>query len=354
MLGLVENLGLHGVVLAIAKVYVGMLAATILFIATNAGVIGASRITYSMASHRQLPEIFRRLHPKLKTPWLALIVFGGDRADDLPALRQGRLSRPHVRVRRDALVHDRARLGDRLRVKATRRGAGVARAAEHPVPRASSWPLFAIVGGLGTGAAWLVVVVQDGPTRYAGLAWLAAGFIFYVLYRRRLRLPLAATMRAPVPLGPALALEYRSILVPIVAGAASNEAVEVAARLATERAGRIVLLRVIVVPLELPLDADLSDRARRGDTSCSTRRARSPSPTAFARSSASSARGNAGRAIVEEAERRGSEIIVLGAPRGHAPRNLRPHGRLRPEARSLPRDGRRRQEGRVSDRRRGA
>src|SRR5436309_302675 len=76
VLGLVENLGLHGVLLQIAKIYVGILAATILFIATNAGVIGASRITYSMATYRQLPEVFRRLHPKLKTPWLALIVFG--------------------------------------------------------------------------------------------------------------------------------------------------------------------------------------------------------------------------------------------------------------------------------------
>src|SRR5438067_7260637 len=77
VLGLVENLGLHGVVLSAAKVYVGILAATILFIATNAGVIGASRITYSMATYRQLPEVFRRLHPRLKTPWLSLLVFAG-------------------------------------------------------------------------------------------------------------------------------------------------------------------------------------------------------------------------------------------------------------------------------------
>ena len=77
VLGLVENLGLHGGFLSAAKVYVGVLAATILFIATNAGVIGASRITYSMASHRQIPEVFRRLHHKLKTPWLALILFAG-------------------------------------------------------------------------------------------------------------------------------------------------------------------------------------------------------------------------------------------------------------------------------------
>ena len=77
VLGLVENLNLHGAFLSAAKIYVGVLAATILFIATNAGVIGASRITYSMSSYRQLPEVFRRLHPKFKTPWLSLLVFAG-------------------------------------------------------------------------------------------------------------------------------------------------------------------------------------------------------------------------------------------------------------------------------------
>ena len=43
VLGLVENLGIGGASLSVLKVYVGILAATILFIATNAGIIGASR-----------------------------------------------------------------------------------------------------------------------------------------------------------------------------------------------------------------------------------------------------------------------------------------------------------------------
>ena len=46
-------------------------------IATNAEVIGAPRITYAMAGYRQCPEAFRRLPPKLKTPWLSLVVFAG-------------------------------------------------------------------------------------------------------------------------------------------------------------------------------------------------------------------------------------------------------------------------------------
>src|SRR6187397_757491 len=77
ILGVVQNLGLEGGVLDALKIYVGVLAATILFIATNAGVIGASRITYSMATYRQIPEVFRRLHPRFKTPWLSIALFAG-------------------------------------------------------------------------------------------------------------------------------------------------------------------------------------------------------------------------------------------------------------------------------------
>ena len=97
----------------------------------------------------------------------------------------------------------------------------------------------------------------------------------------------------------------------------SREAVEVAARLATERAGRIVLLRVIVVPLELPLDADLAEQLEDADELLDEARAVAAPYGVRTVERVVRAR-NAGRAIVEEAERRGTEIIVLGAPRGHA------------------------------------
>jgi APA family basic amino acid/polyamine antiporter len=147
------------------------------------------------------------------------------------------------------------------------------------------------------------------------MAWLAVGFVFYVLYRRALNLPLLGTNRSPVPLGPALALEYRSILVPIVAGPESQEAVEVAARLATERAGRIVLLRVIVVPLELPIDADLSEQVEEAHELLDQAHAIAAPYGVRAVERVVRAR-QAGRAIVEEADRRVTEVVVLGARRG--------------------------------------
>ncbi len=314
VLGLVENLGLHGFMLATAKVYVGILAATILFIATNAGVIGASRITYAMSSHRQLPEMFRRLHPKLKTPWLALLVFGA--IGPTIFLLSGKVDFLGRMYAFGAMLSFTIAAASviALRVR-DRDGESQWRARPNLTIRGVSWPLFAIFGGLGTGIAWLVVVVQDPATRYAGFAWLAVGFIFYPLYRRHAHLPLTVTARAPLPLGPALALEYRSILVPIVTGPESHDAVEVAARLATERAGRIVLLRVIVVPLELPLDADLAAELAEADRVLDEARAIAAPYGVRVVERVVRAR-HAGRAIVDEAERRVSEIIVLGAPRG--------------------------------------
>src|SRR6202012_4167404 len=68
VLGIVSRPGVDGPVLTIAKDYVGVLAATILFIATNAGLIGISRLSWSLSEHRQLPSIFSQLHPRYRTP----------------------------------------------------------------------------------------------------------------------------------------------------------------------------------------------------------------------------------------------------------------------------------------------
>jgi APA family basic amino acid/polyamine antiporter len=175
------------------------------------------------------------------------------------------------------------------------------------------WPVFAVIGGLGTGIAWLVVVVQDAPTRYAGLGWLIAGFIFYPLYRRRLREPLRKTVRAPVVIMGA-ELEYRSILVPVAPGYPSNEAMDVACRLSRERRSRIVAVTVIEVPLELPLDAYLPEQVKAANDHLDEARAIGDSYGVNVVARIIRAR-NAGRAITDESVRRGSEIIVMGGPR---------------------------------------
>ena len=77
ILGIVENLGLGSGLTEALRFYVGILAAVILLIATNAGLIGVSRLTYSMGQHRQLPEGLRQVHPRYRTPYIAILVFAG-------------------------------------------------------------------------------------------------------------------------------------------------------------------------------------------------------------------------------------------------------------------------------------
>jgi APA family basic amino acid/polyamine antiporter len=315
VLGVVKNLGIDShMLLRTLEVYVGILAATILFIATNAGIIGASRITYSMATYRQLPEVFRRLHPKFKTPWLSLLVFAGfvsilvllpGKVDFLGTMYSfgAMLS---FTIAHAAVVQLRRRYRDEELVFRGRPNLRV---------RGVDWPLFALLGGIGTALAWLVVVVQSPATRYAGLAWLVLGFVSYFVYRRWVvHEPLSETVRAPVLIGPAAALEYRTILVPIVEGDQATEAMHVACRLATERGASIVAVRVIVVPMELPLDTELRDQDELADRLLDEAHDIGELYGVRVIERLIRAR-HAGRAIVDEAKRRNAEIIVLGAPR---------------------------------------
>jgi APA family basic amino acid/polyamine antiporter len=72
---------------------------------------------------------------------------------------------------------------------------------------------------------------------------------------------------------------------------------------------------VIVVPLELPLDADLSEQVDEAYHLLDIAHAITEPYGVRAVERVVRAR-QAGRAIVDEADRRGTEIIVLGARRG--------------------------------------
>jgi APA family basic amino acid/polyamine antiporter len=178
------------------------------------------------------------------------------------------------------------------------------------------WPLFAILGGGGTAAAWLVVVAQKPGARWVGLGWLAIGLVIYWLYRRFVvHEPLRATVRAPtLVLGPSLTVEYRTIVVPVLRTAESEEALVAAARLASERGARVVLVAVLEVPLDLPLDASLPEEEDRAEAVLDSSQALLESYGVRALTRLVRAR-SAGAAIVGEADRRNAELIIVGAPR---------------------------------------
>ena len=113
-----------------------------------------------------------------------------------------------------------------------------------------------------------MVVVQEPLTRWAGLAWLALGFVAYAVYRgRRAAAAAARDGRAPRRWcsGRRCEIEYRAIVVPVTRASESEEALVAAARLAAERRSTVAIVHVLEVPMELPLTAQLPSAEREAD-----------------------------------------------------------------------------------------
>jgi APA family basic amino acid/polyamine antiporter len=54
-----------------------MLAATLIYASTNTGILGSSRITWSMSHFDLLPRWFHEVHPRYRTPVRTILVFSG-------------------------------------------------------------------------------------------------------------------------------------------------------------------------------------------------------------------------------------------------------------------------------------
>jgi APA family basic amino acid/polyamine antiporter len=258
VLGIVEHLGLSGGLTTVLRYYVGVLAAVILIIATNAGLIGVSRLTFSMGQHRQLPDRIRQVHPRFHTPYVAIIVFSGIAAltmlpgkTDFLATMYSFGAMLSFTIAHVAVIRLRQRHPERERLW------------KPPLNfRAFGFeiPLTAVLGGLGTFAAWIIVIALHTTTGIVGAGWMTLGVLLYWAYRRRQQLPLRETVKVvtPEPLG-VEEVEYKSVLVVFEDSSFSEQAVATAARLAARRRRGIHVFAIVPVPTHLPLDAALED-----------------------------------------------------------------------------------------------
>lgn len=109
-------------------------------------------------------------------------------------------------------------------------------------------------------------------------------------------------------------IAYRRILVPVIDREISEQAMAIACQLAAERKTSVTAVSVIEVPPELPLNAHMFDEEE--GLKPVLAEARAIAELYGVGVEARTLRGRrAGEAIVEEARRLKSEIIVLSAPR---------------------------------------
>lgn len=177
----------------IAGPYVAGLGATLVLISSNAGVFGASRITYSMGRYHLLPSWFTHVHPRFRTPIRTLLVFSGiallelwgaglsqnayDTLGNMYAFGAAAaymlvfVSLLVLRVK-DPWTPRPFRVPLNIRIGGTD-GQGI------------YLPIVGVLGFLGISSILFMVVLTHSIGRIAGPAWIVFGLIIYAIYRKR-------------------------------------------------------------------------------------------------------------------------------------------------------------------------
>ncbi|MFC2021516.1 APC family permease [Chloroflexota bacterium] len=166
---------------------VAVLAASILLTAANAGLIGISRLAFSMSSHNHLPASLGRIHPHFRTPYIAIILFciiaflllipgffNPKFFADLGALYVfgSLLSFGLAQAAIITLRIKKPELARPFKILVNIRFRG------------RELPLITILAFIGTVTVWLVVIVVQSWSRWVGISWLLVGLIIYYFYRR--------------------------------------------------------------------------------------------------------------------------------------------------------------------------
>jgi basic amino acid/polyamine antiporter, APA family len=270
-----------------------------------------SRLSYSMGQHRQLPEFLRLLHPRFRTPYIAIAVFS---VIACLAIAPGEADFLAVIYAFGAMLSFTMAHASvaTLRVKQP----DVERPWTPPFNiaiRGRELPLTAIFGGLGTGIALVVATVLDLRVLISGVGWMAIGVTLYIVYRRRQGLSLTETHKIVSP-KPAVEheVEYESILVAFDDNDYSPEAVSTAVKLAARRRRGIHVLVTITVPTNAPIDAAMPEQEAKASSVIDSARVRGGRRVTGHWEKVRP--GQAGRRVVEEAKDIRARAIVMPLP----------------------------------------
>jgi APA family basic amino acid/polyamine antiporter len=287
----------------VLRVYVGLTGALVLFAAATTSFTGFTRIAHSLGGHGQLPRSFGRLNRRtLVSPQaiaaaavisIALVIGTGFTDEEVVFL---------------ASLYS---FGVLLAFAAAQLAVLRLRFTEPDLERPFRAPIVApLVGAPLAILFWIVAMVTHPGARYAGPAWLALGLAIYLVVRRRERHGVFEDVEPVAHLPPGA--EFERILVPMKLGPIGEEMIATAIAIAKDRDAHVDALYVIVVPLEYPLEAPLFELEEQAAASLAEATLLGEENGVQVTPLTVRAR-SIGKAIVEQAAERDSDLIVLGS-----------------------------------------
>lgn len=269
--------------------------------ALNATTFSSTRVSFAMGRDRNLPDFFSKVHEGTRTPYLALLASGA-----LILFMALAIPIEDVAAAADVMFL-LLFLQVNVAIITIRRKYGQALDYGFLTPFFPIIPIIAIVLMVGIAAfmfhfspiAWFFVI-----------GWIATGIVIYYAYARKREREKHATPRLPREPTVIDKDRYR-ILVPLADPARAEALIDLAAMVARERDAQIVLLHVIAVPRQTPLEVGRryirSARETVLDEACEMVRGRGVRFGSVIRIAHWPA-----DAIVHEVEERGIDMVVMG------------------------------------------
>lgn len=292
--------------------WVSIVGAMVLIVAANAGLLGASRISFRMGEYYQLPRTFYSLHKKYKTPYISLLVFAICSCF-IVLWSRGKLS----------FLADLYNFGAMLAFFFAHLSLIILRIKmpDHERPFKTGFclrfkkiriPITAIIGALATFSVWVLVIVTKPEGRYLGIAWLGAGLIMYYIYRKKKRIDVTAKLDIENISVPGFSkISYKNILVP-TRGGSQTETVQVACEIAKVHKAAVTAIYVIEIPFSLSINTPIVAKMEEAEASLKRAEAiaREFGVEIICKTMTSR---SIPRAIVSYVEEKRFDLVVLGA-----------------------------------------
>jgi hypothetical protein len=177
---------------------VAILAFTILVIATNAGLIGISRLSYSLATNKLIPRQFSSLHPRFKTPYISIVVFAIAAAVLVLPGKLELLAATYSLAATFAFCTAHLAVM-RLRYVSPDLYRPYQMPINIPYGRAAI-PVLSVVGAVAIGAVFTQLLGQNiAYSSFIFAAWIALGMVAFVAYRRYTKQFLWEPLAVPPP-----------------------------------------------------------------------------------------------------------------------------------------------------------
>ncbi|MCD1295827.1 amino acid transporter [Methanocella sp. CWC-04] len=227
-------------------------------VSANTGIIGASRVMYSLSKHNLLPKILSWTHPKYKTPWFTVIIFPAlaiplifVKVEILSGIYAFGALIAYILINLSFIALKNADFDSMFRVPFV---FDINFRKKH-----YKVPLTGLIGFVACAFSLCAVILPQRITLIVGVSWIAIGMLIYVINTRFANKEIHRIPEKEVLAVSKIDEREPTILMSFKLMPHERHIIDIATNLAKEYKCSVTILNIVETPTLVPLWEDLPE-----------------------------------------------------------------------------------------------